>query len=477
VKIWDVKTGECLFTLDGHTDHVRGVKFSPDGRKLVSAGLDQSVRIWDVKTGKNVNTLSRNNVLNYQYFGVDVHPEKQLFLIFREDNTFYFWSLETGERMFQFKTGEKPVISLSKDGRFLASGDADGIIKIFNVNNREEIKSIQAHTSGIVSIAISEDGKFIASAEENGALYLRNTETGELLRTLRGHTQPILSLNFSPTSTYLAAGTKGETGGSGDASLIIWNVQTGEVIRSFENLAHSVRNVMFSSDEKQIAAILGVLLATMDISMEDSEVSSGRVMMIEDKHSYYRNYICLTLSPDGKTLAASAETSVVEIWDNLKEEDKKFHPGKLIKTLEHGGKLTMAISYSEDGKHIFTIDENAATRVWEVTTGRLLVTFVPFIDGSWVTYTPEGFFDGSPSGWKHISWRINNQLYPLELYLNEFYQPGLMADILKQKKPVTEILKDRGDERYKLDFAEKRPQASKGCCYYQRFRQKRLCQR
>jgi WD40 repeat protein len=57
IKIWDIRTGECLKTLQGHTDRIRAVTISPDGTTIASGSFDGTIKLWDVKTGECLKTL------------------------------------------------------------------------------------------------------------------------------------------------------------------------------------------------------------------------------------------------------------------------------------------------------------------------------------------------------------------------------------------------------------------------------------
>ena len=57
LKVWDVATGKCVATLEGHSLRVKSVAVFPDGRRVVSASWDNTLKVWDVETGECVATL------------------------------------------------------------------------------------------------------------------------------------------------------------------------------------------------------------------------------------------------------------------------------------------------------------------------------------------------------------------------------------------------------------------------------------
>jgi len=57
IKIWETSTGQCILTLIGHDNWVRGVEFHPNGQHLISISDDKSIRIWDLKQGRAIKTI------------------------------------------------------------------------------------------------------------------------------------------------------------------------------------------------------------------------------------------------------------------------------------------------------------------------------------------------------------------------------------------------------------------------------------
>jgi WD40 repeat protein len=144
VILWDVRTGERVRTLTGHTGPVRSVAFSPDGRLLASGSEDQTVILWDVGTGERVRTL-------------------------------------TGH------TGPVRSVAFSPDGRLLASGswDQDGD-PVGCAHRGAGADPGTGHTDAVRSVAFSPDGRLLASGSEDQTVILWDVRTGERVRTLDG---------------------------------------------------------------------------------------------------------------------------------------------------------------------------------------------------------------------------------------------------------------------------------------------------
>jgi WD40 repeat protein len=67
IKLWNIHSGECLRTLQGHTNRVQSVALSPDGKILASGSYDETIKVWDVKSGKCLKTL-----VNKPYEGMNI---------------------------------------------------------------------------------------------------------------------------------------------------------------------------------------------------------------------------------------------------------------------------------------------------------------------------------------------------------------------------------------------------------------------
>ena len=152
VILWDVVSGTRQATLQGHTNEVLSVSFSPDGSTLASGSFDETVILWDVVSGTRQATLQGHTALVLS-------------------------------------------VSFSPDGSTLASGSRDEVI-LWNVVSGARQATLQGHTSNVYSVSFSPDGSTLASGSWDETVDLWDVVSGTRQATLQGHTWRVLSVRF-----------------------------------------------------------------------------------------------------------------------------------------------------------------------------------------------------------------------------------------------------------------------------------------
>src|SRR6266511_4167538 len=119
-KVWDAATGELLHDLRGHAKEVVGVAFSPNGRQLVSASGDHTIRVWDLADGREVQRLEHTEAARSVVFS----PDGKLLLSGGYDGV-RVWDAGTGKPLGAFpQLGT--LVAVSPDGKYLASDQPGG---------------------------------------------------------------------------------------------------------------------------------------------------------------------------------------------------------------------------------------------------------------------------------------------------------------------------------------------------------------
>jgi WD40 repeat protein len=136
ITIWDVATGQRVRNLEGHGDEIRSLSFSPDGRLLASAGLDKTARIWKVESGALLQTLEPTGFVYFSSRG-PVNSSIRVPVL---------------------------AVAFSADGKQLATGGADRLVRLWEVSSGKPIRTLQGHTMTVTGVAFSPDGKRLATS-------------------------------------------------------------------------------------------------------------------------------------------------------------------------------------------------------------------------------------------------------------------------------------------------------------------------
>jgi WD40 repeat protein/serine/threonine protein kinase/lipopolysaccharide biosynthesis regulator YciM len=320
--VWDARTGRALVELKGLREPVNSVAFSPDGRRIITAGArwensgGGELKVWDASAGTVLIDLSHRD-----------HP-----------------GTAAGER--------GGSVAFSRDGTRFLTGSVrlnQGMpVKVWDAGTATVKVETPGITSPVRGVAFSPDGGRFATANYDKTATVRNAKSGTVIADMKGHTGNLNCVAFSPDGKRIVTG-------SGDSTVRVWDVRTGTTLAELKGHTGAVSSVSFSADGTRILSTGGAYGKPGEVFVWDAPVAAEVDLV---GHTGFVQGIAFT--PDSKRIATASQDKTVKFWD-----PRTGNPLGELKDFQGGVSL---LAFSPDGKRIATDGNGPEVTVWDVTT-------------------------------------------------------------------------------------------------------------
>ncbi|WP_420575442.1 caspase family protein [Ekhidna sp.] len=440
----------------GHGEAVKSARFSPDGKYLITASRDKTIRIWDALTGREIRSLVGHDhtVNGFSLFNNKLASSSA-------DGTVGVWDITTGEMLKQSGKlkGYVTSVSFSSDGKLLAVGSYADSISIYQVSDYSLVQKLKANADrGVgygVSVSFSPDGKYLAVGEDNRTAKVYNVKdwsqihelkpekgwcggcgtltdfyedeiiklsnnttltkynlaTGELTFESTREYDDIASVHFQPLGMHFLAAT--------EDSVFLYHNKSGDLIHKWSMGAEINDAAFHPTAEEIVIAVDKVVVVTdfegKELRRYDGILNRSSTGLDYDLGSYWEHYIAKWV----KYKSARALSDKSFLVGKTGNKARKWNINSASIDMEYLGHEKGVLCFEElDENTIATAGGDGKIIIWEKSSGKQIKIIAahrePIFDlelshnGKYLASTG---WDGVISLWNTSDWSRYNYVY------------------------------------------------------------------
>jgi len=353
VDVWDSLSGIKLLSLAGHISTVLGTAVSPDGDRIMTSGYDGTIKIWDAAPGSEVQTLAGHTG---GVFDVAYSPTGSQLATAGQDGTIIIWDGETYSKLATLapegQSSEVTRLVFSSDGKYLASGNWVGEIRIWDLATRHIVWQQAAHAAQIYGIAFSSDDQRLASTSWDGSVKVWDIKAGkEIVRISDLGINSLFDVALSQDGKQLITSNFNNQG-----YVYLWDAYTGKEVQKLAGAGQDVYGIAISPDGRLLA--IGWENGFINIW----DLSSGKKLQEYSAHAGL--IVHLAFSKDGTRLASASFDKFAKVWE--------VQTGQELATLYGNTSNVFGVSFSPDGTHVATAGGDGTTHIYTLELDDLI---------------------------------------------------------------------------------------------------------
>jgi WD40 repeat protein len=371
--VWDLYSGRVVATLDGHADRVSACAVTPDGRWVVSASDDKTLRVWDVESGGAGATLAGHAD---RVSACAVTPDGRRVVSASRDKTLKVWDLESGRAMATLAghAAGVNVCAMTPDGQRVVSASWDNTLKVWDLESGRAVATLDDHAPGVNACAMTPDGRRVVSASGDKTLKVWDLERARAVATLDGHVAEVSACEVTPDGRVVST--------SGDKTLKVWDLESGRAMATLAGHAAEVSACAVTPDGRRVVS------ASRDKTLKVWDLESGRAVATLAGH-VDRVSAC-AVTPDGRRVVSASTDKTLKVWE--------LESGRALATLEGHTERVSACAVTPDGRGVVSASWDRTLKVWSLETGACLLTHRANAAYTAVTTTATAIIAGDAAG-------------------------------------------------------------------------------